>query len=293
MVEINRTKYVPDGVDTDTQAKLEKLAETVIETITEHQDDNEPLDEWMVKYHDITIKQFIEHVQILMDNGMTFSAARAYAIEQHTSTSKIGTRRDGDHQAEMTGVSTASHKQLLLDAEQQIDESRGLQYCETSQRPLKILGEGEFEGYSDFAEGDYMNEMNPMHHGIRVIVGEYAFNPVTDTPDSDVEVTDEGVGEGEGVSPPVVPQYAVFFEIYTGNGIIDASETFPIQGQRLHSVETGYYEEPGVVLTAIGEKLKYIGDDEKYRVESFIEELSGELEYGGDIEELMRVLQIY
>lgn len=296
MAATEASEYVPEVLTTNVEERLEALAETVIETLDERRedwDDNdaESLTDWMVKYHDITIAQFLEHVRILMDNGMTFSAARAYAIEQHTDSSKIGTQLDGQHQAEMTGVSIASHKQLLNEAQIQVSESRGLQYCATSQRPLEILAEREFEGFSDSTKGEFMEEMNPQHHAIRVVVGEYAFNPVTHPVDGDLEVTDAGVGESDGVSGEYLPGYAVFFEVYTGNGVVDSSEVLPIQGRRLHSVETEYCQTPEDVFLAIGEKLQYVGENEQYKVPSLAQKLAGEMDYDGDVMGVLRSIR--
>lgn len=290
------SEYVPDVLTTDVEEKLKDLAESVIETLNERREDwddsdAESLTDWMVKYHDITIEQFLDHVRILMDNGMTFSAARAYAIEQHTDSSKIGTQLDGQHQAEMTGVSIAGHKQLLSEAQIQLSESRALQYCATSQRPLEIIAEREFEGFSDFTKGEFMEEMNPMHHAIRVVVGEYAFNPVAEPIDGDLEVTDTGVGETEDISGEDLPEYAVFFEVYTGNGVVDSTEVLPTQGKRLHSVETEYCQTPESMFLAIGEKLQYIGENEQHKIPSLAQTLAGEIDYEGDVVSVLRSIQ--
>lgn len=265
--------------------KLEELAETVAEKIDE-QRDGETINEWMVKHHDITVGDFLEYVRVLVANGMTFSAARAYSIEIHTDKSKIGARKYGEHQAELTGITKESHKQLLSDARRQISESRGLHYNATSDRPLEIVHEETITGFSDYVVGDYMENMNPQHHAIRVIVGEYSYDPHTESELTDIERVNTGRVEGENESP-ALPRYVVFFETYTGNGVIDTSKSFPKQNRRLHSVETEYCRTAEELFAAINKKFEFVPNDEIYKVNDVIETTANEIKDDKDIKEAM------
>lgn len=267
--------HVPDTDDEQIEKQLTELAEQIIEAVDGRKGDDTLLNEWFIKYHNITIGQYLEYVKTLVENGMTFSAARSYAIEQYSNENTIGTHAYPDHQAELIGVSVESHRQLAYDGSSQIEDAEGLYYNNVTTRPLEIKHTHVETGFSDFTEGSYMDEHNPTHHAIRVVVGEYVFTPFLNDDDVDLKAYREAVNKSN--TDDTLPKFAVFFEIYTGDGMIKIGQPIERQGNRLHSIETAYCQTEEEVFLAIADKFEY---SDTTREDAIIQDTADELGYG-------------
>lgn len=212
-------------------------------------------EELFITFHGITIADYLDEVRLLVENGMVFSRARSYVIEKHATGRRVGTRWNPEYQAELTGITVDSHRQLVSEARKKINESRGLYYATTSDRPIELIFEKEITAFSDFTEGEFMDEMNPIHHSLQFFIGEYQHNVL-------VEAETEDAVYKRYDDTKSLPQYVVFFEVYTGNGILDTDEPGSNQGQRLHSVTTEYCLTEQDVIDAVADKLEYQSTNE-------------------------------
>lgn len=280
-------RYTPETEDEQLAEQLAELAQQVVETVRNDNDVDAPVstdleggsaNKRFQKFHDITINQYLDYVRVLVENGMTFSAARAYAIEQYSDESVLGFDGSPAEQAALTGVSPQSHRQLVIDAKEQLSDAEGLYYSRTSTRPLDIRYTHTIQSFSDYTEGDFMEEHNPRHHEIRVTVGEYPVTPYVLDDEVDREPYNDSTAAAE--TDEMVPRYAVFFETYTGNGIVKVDDSVESQGTRLHNVEAVYKQSVGGIINAIEEKFEYAENSApvEYIIEEIPDKLSDDVE---------------
>lgn len=254
----------PDVNDEQLQMKIDDLYQTIHNgwDQTDIGVEGETIDEKFKKIHNVTITEYLDTVRLFAELGMTFSAARTYAIEMFSKHAVLGTNYYTEYQAKITGVSEKAYKQLLNEAEDQINEIIRLRYSITSDRPLEVIATHDIVGFSDYEKGEYSTEMNPSHHRMVVYVCKYILEPETD----------EEYAHSRKYEDSTLPKYAVFFEKYTGNGIVDESRNLDEQGSRLHSIETAYCQNIDEVEQAIWSKLKY--DNRKNELERLMDKIN-------------------